>query len=241
MVEEQVLMLVSLTVYTDRETVTHQGYGSAEVKRRRNDKRIISIGNDYKSAFTNALKKAAEQFGIGLGDEEEDSVSTKPYTPPPAQARPPMPATTAGWSQPQPDAPGIPTGASRPLMARPEAMPTRQQNHPGGMGGGIRAVAAAAVNNAVEPEPIAAPIGAPAAPPLNPPPMVKPEVKIDLISSVQEQALQRLAGMKGLAEEILVLGALPDSGKVSFKELLRTEASEVIKYANVQPQGVLND
>jgi hypothetical protein len=67
--------------------------------------------------------------------------------------------------------------------------------------------------------------------------MVKPEVKNDLVSSVQEHALQRLASMKNLTEAELVMGALPASGKVSFKELLRSEASEVIKYANVQPQG----
>jgi hypothetical protein len=68
--------------------------------------------------------------------------------------------------------------------------------------------------------------------------MAKPAVRTDdVVSSVQEHALHRLAGMKGLTEEQLVTGALPESGKTKFSELLRSEASEVIKYANVQPQG----
>lgn len=244
-VEEQVLMLVSLTVYMDGDTVTHQGYGSADIKRRNNDKKIVSIGNDYKSAFTNALKKAAEQFGIGLGDEEEDTASpTKAYTPPPTQARAPMQTSPQNFSPPPQQAPtgnGLPisAGSSRPPMARPEPMKARPalQARPAGMGGGIRATAAAAINNAVEPTPV---VGVPAAAPVNPELMAKPAVKNDVISSVQEHALVRLAAMKGLTESEIVVGALPKSGKVSFKELLRTEASEVIKYANVQPQGVAN-
>lgn len=246
-VEDQVLMLVSLTVYMDGDTITHQGYGSADIKRRNNDKKIVSIGNDYKSAFTNALKKAAEQFGIGLGDEDEENVSpTKTYTPPPAaQSRPPMQSAPQSYSPPPQSAaptsrPPMSTSSSRPPMARPEPIKSRapMQARPSGMGGGIRATAAAAVNNAVsEPEP--AP-GVPSAAPINPEPMAKPEVKSDVISSVQEHALVRLAAMKGLTEAEIVMGALPESGKVSFKELLRTEASEVIKYANVQPQGAAN-
>jgi hypothetical protein len=231
-VEDQVLMLVSLTVYMDGDTISHQGYGSADVKRRNSDKKIVSIGNDYKSAFTNALKKAAEQFGIGLGDEEEETAApTKAYTAPPAQARPPM---AQSMSQPMQASPAAPTAGSRPPMARPEAMaPRTMQARPNGMGGGIRATAAAAVNNAVD----TSEESTPAAPPVNPEPMAKPEVKNELISSVQAHALSRLADMKGLTESEIVMGALPESGKVSFSELLRTEASEVIKYANVQPQG----
>ena len=228
-IEEQVLMLVSLTVYTDSDTITHHGYGSADVKRGNANSKIVSIGNDYKSAFTNALKRAAEQFGIGLGDEEEETVSTKPsyQTPTVTQSVPRQPDSLVG----QPAM--LPTGApTRPPMTRPEPMAARpQQAHPNGMGGDIRAVATAAMNNAV------APVSVPAAPPINPPHMVKPEVKDGLINSVQKQALQHLANTKGVTEEILVMGALPESGKVSFEELLRSEATEVIRHANVLPQG----
>lgn len=248
-IEDQVLILVCLTVYIEGDAVVHHGYGSADIARGRNDNKIVNIGNSYKSAFTNALKKAAEQFGIGLGEEE--SVRESVRTAPTATSNYHQPQTQAQGFGPVPSPSSAPAttrfasavaasnASSRPQMAKPEAMPTRS---PGGTGG-LRGTAAAAMLK-VGPAPVAVPLDPspptpiPSAPPTNPAPMVKPEVRTDdLVSSVQEHALQRLAGMKNLSEEQLVVGALPLAGKTRFAELLRSEASEVIKYANVQPQG----
>lgn len=80
----QVLIMVELSVPLSTGLVIHQGFGSAPVAKKKNTDEVIDIGNTYKSAFTKALRKAAEQFGIGLGgaDEEDDnSVSEKPATP----------------------------------------------------------------------------------------------------------------------------------------------------------------
>jgi hypothetical protein len=231
-IEDQVLMLVSLSVYVEGDVISHQGYGSADIARGRNDGKVINIGNTYKSAFTNALKKAAEQYGIGLEDEEganaSSSAPTTPYSKP-----------TQSYTQPAAQRFSAPAPATtRPTMARPEAMTSRSAMSPRPSGAGLKAAAAGKMS--IDTPPIAPSVPVPpppATPPVNPTPMVKPEVKNDLVSSVQEHALQRLASMKNLTEAELVMGALPASGKVSFKELLRSEASEVIKYANVQPQG----
>lgn len=240
-IEDQVLMLVCLTVYIEGDAVVHHGYGSAEIARGRSDNKIVNIGNSYKSAFTNALKKAAEQFGIGLDEEETSSRPTPAAAPkysPPAQgfgttpSPSPVPTTTRF-------AAATAAASARPPMSAPSAMPPRS---PSGTGGLTATTAAAMLKvgptNAAAPLDPSPPKPMPSAPPVNPAPMAKPEVRTDdLVSSVQEHALQRLAGMKGLSEEELVTGALPAAGKQKFAELLRSEASEVIKYANVQPQG----
>jgi len=69
-----VLACVRLNVIIDGVRVTHTGFGSAPIMKHRNSEEIVDLGNNYKSAYTNALKKAAEQFGIGLSDEGEDSI-----------------------------------------------------------------------------------------------------------------------------------------------------------------------
>lgn len=73
--------------------IEHQGFGGAEIKKFSSGERKgqpVNIQDSYKSAFTNALKKAAEQFGVGLGLEEpiedieetvENKENKKSYTP----------------------------------------------------------------------------------------------------------------------------------------------------------------
>lgn len=213
-VEDQVLMLVALSVFIDGDTVMHHGYGSADIARGRGNSKIMNIGNTYKSAFTNALKKAAEQFGIGL--EDESTVSNKP-APNYKSARPP--AQQAPQTQ-RTEMPSRPVMASRPAMApRGDTPPSPTEAPPAPLW------SSTPKTSAVVP------------PPDSPPPMVAPISSSDLVSPTQEHALKRLASMKNLTEKEMVTGALPDSGKLFFKDLLRSEASVVIKYTNVQPQG----
>jgi hypothetical protein len=68
--------------------VFKEAFGGSDIKRARVDKSIIDIGNAYKAAFTNALKKAALQFGVGLKSEDEDGVEEEK---PPVVRRPPSP------------------------------------------------------------------------------------------------------------------------------------------------------
>ena len=59
---DEVLVLGKLTA----EGVTKMAFGSKEIARHENTKAIISLGDDLKAASTDALKKAASLFGVGL-------------------------------------------------------------------------------------------------------------------------------------------------------------------------------
>jgi hypothetical protein len=59
---DEVLVLGKLTA----EGITKMAFGSKEIARSKETKAIISIGDDLKAASTDALKKAASLFGVGL-------------------------------------------------------------------------------------------------------------------------------------------------------------------------------
>ncbi len=102
---DQILVSVELSVIHDGHVVSHHGYGSAAIARANTTNKVIDIGNCYKSAFTTALKKAAEAFGIGLGGDEApaqkpaqsyvrreaQTPNRVPYTPPAKPVEKPAP------------------------------------------------------------------------------------------------------------------------------------------------------
>jgi len=206
-VDGQVLMLVSLSTYMGGELVVHHGYGSAKIMPN------VDIGNAYKSAFTSALKKAAEQYGIGLEDEEEPEVQ---YS---------RPAPTNYAPAALPPAPPTATSYSRPAMHSPEALPTRGLT--GAPNRGLLATAAAAVSNYTT---------SPAPDPITSPTLIStPDLGDEALTNTQETAISRLAKMRQLDEAKLIAGALPAGNKTSVKELTRSEAIQVIKYASNPP------
>ena len=254
-IEDQVLMLVSLTVFFEADTITHQGYGSAPIARRRSDNVAIDIGNVYKSAFTSALKKAAEQFGIGL-DEDEDAVESgtaRPYqgsrrtsNTPKTVASPPKTSTPMSTPAPLPN---------RKPLQRPGALPPRGNGSAGSApaasrGNSLQATAVAALKQtpAASPRPSGSPspyssgsANIPAPDSTTQVPSFLPEGSQgsdnmdDDINSVQLTALRRLADMRSTDELTLINGALAGTSKSKFDELTRGEAVAVIKYANNMP------
>ena len=56
---------VSMKVYAGGEPVIRDGFGGVKVKRTR-DGAIVDLGDEYKGAVSDALKKAAQSFGVGL-------------------------------------------------------------------------------------------------------------------------------------------------------------------------------
>jgi len=63
--------------------ITKEAFGGAQIMMKRNTNEPVDLGNAYKSAATNGIKKAAELFGIGL--DSQDKPAAKPaYTPAPA-------------------------------------------------------------------------------------------------------------------------------------------------------------
>jgi hypothetical protein len=69
-----VVVHVRVSVYDEGAgpTTSRDGFGSAEIKRRRSDGQIMNLGNDYKSACTQAVKVALASYGIGLYLYEKD-------------------------------------------------------------------------------------------------------------------------------------------------------------------------
>lgn len=63
---DEIIAHVSLTAFFDGVTVVKHGFGGQSVKRQKKDNRTLDLGNDFKGAVSDALKKAAQQLGVGL-------------------------------------------------------------------------------------------------------------------------------------------------------------------------------
>lgn len=62
-----VMAHVRLTVQTvDLDSSLHDGVGGQQVKLLSNGKGVVDLGDEYKGAVSDALKKAAQHFGVGL-------------------------------------------------------------------------------------------------------------------------------------------------------------------------------
>lgn len=214
--DEQVLILAALTVMTEQgDTIVHHGYGSADIKRHSSTGKVLNIGNVYKSAFTNAVKKAAEQFGIGLGEDDEDETSN----------------STSSYNQA-----AVSAGSKPAQMHRPTPMPPRQQGRTMARGAPMKRPEPMPVRKGQDLGKVAANVMS--SPPVSAPePMKTPDLGNQIISDTQKKALRNLASMKKRLETELVEGALPGTGKTSFDQLLKSEAIEVIKFANSLPHG----
>lgn len=237
-VEDQVLILVSISVINkEGDVISHQGYGSAHIARNRGTGVAIDIGNSYKSAYTSALKKAAEQFGIGLGEDEEQEVSTSSSSRG-ASYSASSPAPRASSSTPQtsskPPAAASQVRGSRTSLSRPEPLPPRTAG-----GSSHNAMSKNQISQVLETA-LASTSGAANVPsPQGTAQELPPEISTSLddlkINDIQLQALTNLANLKGLDEKMLVKSA--GFGDKTFKELTRTEAMLVIKHTNTLPQG----
>lgn len=93
-----------VTATIDGQTSTRSGDGAVKIKMFRNQPGPVNLGHDYKSAFSEAVKKACQWFGVGLylsmpDDEpevEEYGQSSAPQSP---QAAPPPAITDDEWTQ----------------------------------------------------------------------------------------------------------------------------------------------
>lgn len=74
--EYEIAVLVKLTVGD----IVKMQWGSASIKCKKNSTKIISLGDDYKSATSDALKKAATLLGCGL-HLYQDSPQNTPKSP----------------------------------------------------------------------------------------------------------------------------------------------------------------
>lgn len=254
----QIIVLISLHAGG----VIHQGFGGAEIALHTKGPKQgqpVDISNNYKAAFTNALKKAAEQFGIGL--EAEDAVEL-PEASPAAPEAPvvPSPAPTPTGS---PIPPGWPAEASQPVSGS-----TVITNAPSESSAAVSATddpmaqLASMMGNMdmskvqAELSKLAAAqasgVPAPEAPkqslaesfansgydpnearqPEKASPFTPSGNGEEKINDIQLNALGGLAKMKKVTPEQAIASALPGAGKTSFDQLTRNEAKDVIQSLN---------
>jgi len=69
---------VVVKVSLEYKGIIKEAYGGAQIMMKKDTKEPVDLGNAYKSASTNGLKKAAEQFGIGLDMGSSVPVSSSP-------------------------------------------------------------------------------------------------------------------------------------------------------------------
>ena len=116
--EEEVLVLAKLTA----EGITKMNFGVSQVTRERESGSLVSLGDDLKAAGTDALKKCATFFGVGLHLYAE-----KPLTGRGPAARgapaPPRPAP-----EPRPPA-RVPVNGTRPKPAGQAGKPGPTNGH----------------------------------------------------------------------------------------------------------------
>lgn len=61
---KQIIVLGRLTARLDGQEVTKMQYGRADIKFKRNTQEPVDLGNDFKAAATDALKKCASELGV---------------------------------------------------------------------------------------------------------------------------------------------------------------------------------
>jgi hypothetical protein len=61
-----VLAHVRVTAVIDYKHIIHDGVGGQQVKKLRNGNGVVDLGDEYKGAMSDALKKACQGFGVGI-------------------------------------------------------------------------------------------------------------------------------------------------------------------------------
>jgi hypothetical protein len=222
--ENQVIALVSLKAGN----VVHEGFGGAEIATYASGPKqgkVIDLSNAYKSAVTNAIKKAAEQFGIGLtNDEALDIVDVSndyhntpvaaPISPPVVNNTTPVASITSIKTVPvaSPVAP-----AAAPVSSGPTAVSSMNLDE-----------LARAVKSAVSGTPFVAPEKKPVND--NVVQFPKSGGDNDKATDVQVQAIIGLSRMRKVSEIEVITKAIPGTSKTSFKELSMGEARSVIAF-----------
>ncbi len=89
---DEIIALVRIVAEVDGCTVTKDGVGGARIKKKRDSNELLDLGNDFKSAVSDAFKKACQDLGIGLYlARSEDALSL--------EQEDAMPVSTERWER----------------------------------------------------------------------------------------------------------------------------------------------
>jgi hypothetical protein len=64
--QDEIIAHVSLTAWIGSRQIVKHGFGGQTIKRSKKDGKPVDLGNDFKGAVSDALKKAAQLLGVGL-------------------------------------------------------------------------------------------------------------------------------------------------------------------------------
>jgi len=217
------VVVVGLQLYvptTDGKYVAKEQFGSCEITRG------LDTGSAFKGAASDALKKCATLFGVGLElykDESEAPAATAPAFRPPSP-RPSAPPTPPAPPRPQASKPVAPPAkpTTSPLPPKPVAPPAPPANPFSG--------SAAPVNVPRPTSPSPAPVAPPRANPFQTGKAVGSSP-----NSTQLSAMINLANRKGLTPSALIslAGVVDETGNPvqSFEDLTHAQAIQVIRAA----------
>jgi len=241
----QIIVLISI----EAGGATHHGFGGAEVavynSGHQKAGQPVDISNSYKAAYTNALKKAAEQFGVGLQSEDdfvpENTASVPTHSAPPAPAAAPSGPVSgsATFSTAKPTSAAPPQNLQA-LMANVDMEVLQKQ---------VQSMLATAPAVAPESAPVPAPKPSPESfaktfkdqhTGYSPEESRQPEVANPFpatpadapLNDFQLNALGGLAKMKKITPDKAINMGLPNSTKTKYEELTKDEAKAVIQALN---------
>jgi hypothetical protein len=241
-VHGQILIQASVSVFVEGDVVVHHGYGSSIIARAKKDNAVIDIGNSYKSAYTSAIKKAAEQFGIGLGETGSNAPSGDkgPTSPGPSKTFSAPPQHQSFTPPPKPVAQEPKQSNSRPplkpaggLKPRLTKAPAPDNTPMGAVTGRINTSAPNVSNSSPGYD--------------KPASSSKPQLgglsfdsqsdeMSGLLSDAQKGAIQKLTDKKGITVASAIEKALKDSSK-TLDTLTKAEAVLVIRFSNTVRAG----
>lgn len=203
--------------------VEKEQFGSCEITRG------LAVGEAFKGAASDALKKCATLLGIGLElyrDEEPVGGPSAPSFAPPRPSASSRPASLAGTRPPAPPAPRPPAPSAPPPPRAPAAPPTPRKDNPFAGNGSSPALPkptppvtrAPAPPAAPKANPFAAAAGAGTGP--NP-------TQLNALTNLAQRRGLDAAGLIGLA------GVVDDGGNPihTFEDLTREQAIQVIRAA----------
>jgi hypothetical protein len=232
-VHGQILIQASVSVFVEGDSVVHHGFGSAHIAKKRGTEQVIDIGNSYKSAYTGAIKKAAEQFGIGLGGEAPSKTSKSVgFSKGTASAKVPSgPVSSSQYSFTPPPKKEVaaappPTGA-RPPMPKPS--------------GNLKPRSKASAPSSPPPTPAPSTSSTPAKTSTRAGVGglafdTEAEELSSLLTDVQKGAIERLTKRKNMTVAKAIEGALSNTEK-TLDTLTKAEAALVIRYSNTVKAG----
>lgn len=215
-----------------------EAYGGAQLIRSRKDNSIMDLGNAYKSAFANALKGAAKQFGVGLDEDADVAPAPKPYNKPSSYSKP-VPRPSASEPTPAPAMSANARGTEVSAAASTSIKVGKPSTTSNDMLEKARAMLAKGKEEAVTPA--AAPVETPAPTPTLETPFPSNNTAEGNATDIQITAIQKLCARANKSEEEILNDARSSgvikSAVTTADKLKKNEGAAMIRFLTHKKAG----